>query len=179
MHFVVFVITKVRPTEKLLQETLAPFGRGGEERWDAWALGGRYSGNLKPLSFDDTITGGDDIPLAELAMASMLPPGINMVRPGVRGTGVDAAQIKNLAPDSLTGVGPLAILIDGRWHQCPIYPIEGTVERLGLRKRLEDEWLQKELRKERRAMKKWTDKAFELLRDVPRGDWLSVVDCHV
>jgi hypothetical protein len=99
MHFVTFVIT----SEKPLGKVLAPFGPDGNRKWDA--LGGRYSANLQPISFENTITGGDDIPAIELQMLSMFPPEVKPSLHGTRGHGVDAAQIKNLSRDCLIGVG--------------------------------------------------------------------------
>jgi hypothetical protein len=172
MHFVTFVITESKPTDALLSDALAPFGPDGTGRWDAWTLGGRYSGNLPVKRLEDTMTGGDEIPDSDLALISMLSgEGLRMERSGHLGAGVDAAQIKNVDFDSFRQ-NPLALVFNGDWHQCPIFPVEALAVKLGIP--IEEESLEAE----RTTMRQWDNKLADLLHDVSDDDWLAILDCH-
>jgi hypothetical protein len=124
MHFITFVITESKPTDALLSDALEPFGPDGSAKWDAWTLGGRYSGNIPVKRLEDTLTGGDEIPDSDLVLMDMLSgEGLRMERPGHRRAGVDAAQIRNIDFDSFRH-NPFALVFNGDWHGCPIFPVE-------------------------------------------------------
>src|ERR1700730_14367193 len=72
LHFVTFVITDAKPTEQMLEHLLLPFGPEGEDRLDHCALGGRYSSQLIPYDFGNTITGGADLSSEELEILAAL-----------------------------------------------------------------------------------------------------------
>jgi hypothetical protein len=171
-HFVTWVITESKPTDALLSDALAPFGPDGTSRWDAWTLGGRYSGNIPVKRLEDTLTGGDEIPESDLALMKMLGgEGARVERPVHRGSGVDATQIGNI--DWPCGVAPLALVFNGDWHQCPIFPIEALAVKLGLP--IEEGTTMKA---ERDTMRQWDIKLADLLHDASRNSWLAIVDCH-
>jgi hypothetical protein len=76
MHCVVLVVTDEKPTKAVLQRALDPFGprllsdaRNEDyiKKWDGWALGGRWSGHLIPYEFNNTVTGGPEVPELEQA----------------------------------------------------------------------------------------------------------------
>src|SRR5215469_11474256 len=72
LHFVTFVVTDTKPTEEMLENMLRPFGPKGLDRFDYWALGGRFSGQVIPHDLADTITGGPDVSSAELKIMNEL-----------------------------------------------------------------------------------------------------------
>jgi hypothetical protein len=178
MHTSVIVVTKDKPTEDVLATALAPFGPvalGPAAHWDWWALGGTFTGLLIPHDLANTITGGPDISPAELAVEGIVAAaGVTMTRLGDQaGPGVDALQHRNFK-ELLDGWMPLAIVIDGHWHQCEIYPVEPLLRSIG---RI-DEADRHDFSEERAAGAVWDEKAIRILDVVPSDHWISVVDIH-
>lgn len=162
MHFPVLVISEQKPTEKVLGEILAPFM---PEKFDWWTLGGRYTGNLTPFDFDNTITGGDtDLPAGEEMLVQMIAEASNgkstLERPSCygRGNGVDALQLSNLK----SGFAFLRVVMNGKFLEAPIAPEDmfSIGKPLG--------------RKSRKQAERW----FSELPIVYDDQWAAVVDCH-
>jgi hypothetical protein len=174
MHFPAFVITPDKPTRESLEEALAPTAHRREFDW--WGLGGRFSGNIIPLDYADTvITGGDDIPDMELALMTMVEKtgdGVEMKRSARRGAGVDAARLDNIKGFD---AGPIAVVVDKEWLNCPIFPVGPMLRALGGR----DDRPEAERLEEERAMNDWNRKVDKILNAQPGSSWLSIVDCHV
>ena len=148
MHFFVLVVTEEKPTTEVISKALAPFGPDGEDEWEWWEFGGRYSGSLIALDPDNTVS----------------------VRPGRLGRGVDALQVKNF--DATTADAPFAVILDGVWYECEVFPTEASDRALGI------EMTPEERDAERAAVARWTAKVETLLSSVPGEYWLAVVDCH-
>ena len=185
MHFVLYVVTEDRPTEEALAAALAPFGPEGEARWDSWVLGGRYTGNLMPHDIENTVTGGPEVSDAEFSLIrlfeTVLPDErhseekagkLVSTRPGRTGLGVDALQICNLK--EIPEIGPFAILVDGKWHQCGTYPILDMFKRY----HLDVKSSVAEIAQDQDALTAWREQVCELMDRVPLTHWLAVVDCH-
>lgn len=102
MHFAAYVITAERPTPEVLAKVLEPFKF---DKFDWYALGGRYTGNVIPADGADTLTGKDEPSGFELKMQELCTEmreesgaDLKFVRDGVsHGPGVDACQIQNMA----------------------------------------------------------------------------------
>ena len=114
MHFPLFVITETQPTEEMLESLLQPFRGEVEEgaRFDRWALGGKYSGQVIPYDLADTMTGGPDVSDDELAILGELADcwGVDLRRPvSTPGAGVDVARFDNIKT--------LEIVPDGYSHK--------------------------------------------------------------
>ena len=175
MHFFALVVTEEKPTEEVIGKVLKPFGPDGGRRWDHWALGGRYTGNLIPLDLPNTLTGGPDVPEVEMVLDRMSrEAGLRAVRSERPGPGVDALQLQNLKRIH-PGVAPLAVVAGDNWYECEVHPIEPLAQALGLQIRMRPE----ELDAERSAVARWLDEVRALLESVPEEHWLAVIDCHV
>jgi hypothetical protein len=170
MHFAVAIVTKEKPTEAILAETLAPFGpaAGIEAKWDWLALGGRFSGLLCPKQIADTVTGGVEYPDDELPLMPIRRCG----------PGVDALQNGNLESFNWT-VPPRVLVTDGQWLEAepltvdyggpplrslylgdidPSAPVLSVPEML-----LTDDWF---------------ERFYGILDNLPNERWLSIVDCR-
>jgi hypothetical protein len=107
VHFAVLVVTKDKPTERVLARALRPFGpRTVRPKWNWYALGGRFSGVLHPLDVADTVTGGLEYPDDELSQAT--DPRHKT------GSGIAALIRRNLECIELA---PGVVVWDGRWHE--------------------------------------------------------------
>ncbi|MFZ1106825.1 MAG: hypothetical protein WAN43_00570 [Rhodomicrobium sp.] len=173
MHFLALVISDEKPTEALLKDWVSPFM---PEKLDRWALGGRYTGLLEPLQLTDTITGGPDCPAIELALSSVMEKAaggdVKVMRPGMRGPGVDALRVGNLKSSAAK---PSAILKGGRWFE---QSEEAQAACLLLRNSRLFANVQL-TNKQRSAMDIWDSKIHELVSDVRLDQWFSAIDCHV
>lgn len=169
MHFVGLVITEERPTEEVLSKALVQFGPDGEGKWDWWTLGGRYTGNLRPLELENTMTGGPDLPHIEM----MLIKTMGAKLPGRTGPGVDALRHKNLA-GVYNELLPHAVVFNGQWHECEVISVESLARGLGFDVNIPA----KELKTERAGMRRWITRFDALMSDVPAESWISVIDCH-
>src|SRR5215469_1328975 len=119
VHFPLFVITDRKPSMEMLESLLQPLRGEVEEggRFDCWALGGRYTGQVIPYHLADTVTGGPDVGDDELAILRELADCWNVdLRPPVSkpSTGVDVARFDNIKTLEIV---PDAILINGEWHR--------------------------------------------------------------
>jgi len=169
MHFAVLVVTKDKPTEDVLAAALAPFK---DSKWDWWTLGGRYTGQLIPHDVADTVTGGHDLPEIEVMVDAMFKKdGMVIQRPGSTGPGVDALQLGNFKQ----GQAGFAVVIDGRWHECEVMPIEPIVRAYGLDRCTVGS---RDYTEERAAVKRWDARLTALMDGAPDDHWVSVVDIH-
>lgn len=204
MHFAAYVITAERPTPEVLEAALAPFR---EQKFDWYALGGRYSGNIIPIEGADTLTGSDEPHPFELKMQELLVEmreesggDLKFVRDGVsHGPGVDACQIQNI--ESLRGRGgaPLAVIVGGEWHQCPVYPIEASLRARGIPvddimepepdvevfggipedgKGVSPEEMREWIAEEQAAVAERRELIKELMAPICPQHWLSLIDLH-
>jgi hypothetical protein len=176
MHFLTLVISDEKPTEELLKKWLSPFV---PEKLDFYALGGRYTGLFIPREIENTVTGGPDVPEAELALAAMSEEiGVKSERPGFCGSGVDALQVKNFDG---AGAGPMAVVKDGKWFEpsedAKAAAAMNTLKR-GFRKYPGFESVKAD-EKGQKDLDEWNKRTFiDLVADVRPDQWLSYVDCH-
>jgi hypothetical protein len=61
VHFAVLLVTDEKPTQEILEKTLVQFGPADQEYWDSWEFGGRFSGNLIPVVFENVLTAGPEL----------------------------------------------------------------------------------------------------------------------
>ena len=170
MHFAVLVITEEEPTREVLQKALVRFGPGRQEHWDWWEFGGRFSGNLIPVEFENVVLSRYKLPGAEI---SWLEIGRFNQRHERVSRGADALQQKNLA-GAYKGFFPQAVVFQGQWHECEVLPLKALDLRSGLRVNI----LTEELEAERVAVTRWAAQFESLMAKVPADNWVSVIDCH-
>ena len=186
MHFPLFVITDRKPSMEMLESLLQPLRGEVEEggRFDCWALGGRYTGQVIPYDLADTVTGGPDVGDDELAILRELAGCWNVdLSPPVSkpGTGVDVARFDNIKTLEIV---PDAILINDEWHRngselanlkhLERFPdCREQVEAL-LRGPEMEQWVEAE----KVMLSTWDRRRRNLLdRQAPTA-WLAVIDCH-
>jgi hypothetical protein len=174
MHFVILVVTEQKPTEEILAKALEPFA----DKWDGWWLGGRWSGNLIPYDIDNTITGGPNVPDAELVLQRLARQsgcsfslGTGMIKTG---PGCDALQLKNLKRSNLEF---LAVVLNGKWHQAEVTPVEDLFRSLQLHG-VDVRESPGQFDTERVALERWRLEFDALMDQVLEEHWVSAVDCH-
>jgi hypothetical protein len=169
MHFVGFVITEQKPSEDVLAKVLHSFRssrEGGKGHWDWWTLGGRWSGRMIPLSLDNTVTGGADVPAIE---GRLRPLGAtHFVTQSDQG--VDIVQISNIKE----GFAPYVLIIDGQWHKCDddarsALVVQSFNAMLGGAPPSDTD---------EAALARWDEEWKSLMDHVPADHWLSVIDFH-
>ena len=169
----------------MLESLLQPF-RGEVEgeveegaRFDWWALGGRYSGQVIPYDLTDTMTGGPGVSDDELAILGELADcwGID-VRPPVStpGAGVDVARFDNIKTLEIV---PDAILINGEWHRNGYEAIANLADwREEAEALLRNPEIEQQVEAEKVMLSTWGRRRRNLLDRQPPTAWLAVIDCH-
>jgi hypothetical protein len=168
MHFAVAVVTAEKPSESVLADALAPFGPAGaaEEKWGWYALGGRFSGHLFSRDMADTVTGGPEYPDDEL---SLIPYPICR-------SGADSVRCGSL--EAVLSL-PVGVVVDGCWHATRIFTWKGPEGPCS--PYLADidpaapclPWREGLL-----AGEQWSRRFLEIIKGLPPGDWISIVDCR-
>jgi hypothetical protein len=187
LHFALFVITDAKPSVEMLDSLLQPFqGEEEEARFDHWAIGGRYSGQVIPYDLANTITGGPDVSTGELEILGTLTRSWNVVlrRPvSEPAAGVDVARFDNIETLKLV---PDAILINGEWHRDgyeEIANLEYLKRRSPDLRELAEGMLrcpkiEQRVEAEKVMRSGWNRRWRNILdRQFPTA-WLAVVDCH-
>jgi hypothetical protein len=181
MHSLVLLITEKRPTPAVIDKAMKPFCNCKEPgfHYDWYGLGGRYSGNLEPISPDEAIVGDATAPKFETRLFEMLSgltteggEPITIHSTSRKGNGADACQIGNLA--NIGGLSCAAFITDHGQHTCPTFNFARNLAAMGVK----DNRPELEIAQETRVLAAWDALVLAVLETTPPDHWLSILDCH-